>query len=104
MYKLTTDSLLPRPADELDFLSAHTVFIKGIAVPLYSRDKLMTSLLFAPQSHITPATTLQRCTNLLQIGWTDLVYRRFCRALIDWLLSEYDDVMRDDPRWISGGR
>lgn len=97
----TTDSLLPRPADELDFLSAHTVFIKGIAVPLYSRDKLMTSLLYAPQSHITPATTLQRCTNLLQIGWTDLVYRRFCRALIDWLLSEYDDVMRDDPRWIS---
>jgi len=96
----TTDSLAPRAADELDFLSAHTVFIKGIAVPLYSRDKLMTSLLFAPQSKITPATTLQRCTNLLQIGWTDLVYRNFCRQLIAWLLQEYDDVLKENPQWI----
>lgn len=96
----TTDCMEPRRACELDFLSAHTVFIKGIAVPLYSRDKLMTSLLFAPQSHITPATTLQRCTNLLQIGWSDLVFRDFCRGLIAWLLQEYDDVLRDDPRWI----
>ncbi len=96
----TTDSMEPREAADLDFLSAHTVFVKGIAVPLYSRDKLMTSLLFAPQSHITPATSLQRCTNLLQIGWTDIVFRNFCRAFIAWLLSEYDSVLRDDPRWI----
>lgn len=96
----TTDSMFPRPACELDFLSAHTVFVKGIAVPLYSRDKLMTSLLFAPQSHITPATSLQRCTNLLQIGWTDLPFRHVCRAFIAWLLQEYDDVLKDDPRWI----
>jgi len=96
----TTDSLKPRVAADLDFLSAHTVFIKGCAVPLYSRDKLMTSLLFAPQKHITPATTLQRCTNLLQIGWTDLPFRKFCRALIEWLLQEYDHVLIDDPRWI----
>ncbi len=96
----TTDSYSPRPAEDLDFLSAHTVFIKGIAVPIYSRDKLMTSLLFAPQSHITPATSLQRVTNLLQIGWTDLVFRDVCRRFINWLLSEYDQVLRDDPRWI----
>lgn len=96
----TTDSLIARPADELDFLSAHTVFIKGIAVPIYSRDKLMTALLFAPQTHITPATSLQRCTNLLQIGWTDVIYRNFCRAFIQWLLQEYDSVLKDDPRWI----
>lgn len=96
----TTDSLEPRIAEDLDFLSAHTVFIKGCAVPLYSRDKLMTSLLFAPQKHITPATTLQRCTNLLQIGWTDLPFRQFCRELISWLIAEYDHVLIDDPRWI----
>jgi len=96
----TTDSMKPRPACELDFLSAHTVFIKGIAVPLYSRDKLMTSLLFSPQSHITPAVTLQRCTNLLQIGWTDIPFRVVCRSLIAWLLQEYDRVLKDDPRWI----
>lgn len=96
----TTDSMTARPADELDFLSAHTVFIKGVAVPLYSRDKLMTALLFAPQKRITPATSLQRVTNLLQIGWTDVIYRNFCRAFIAWLLQEYDKVLLDDPRWI----
>lgn len=96
----TTDSLKPRLAEDLDFLSAHTVFIKGVAVPLYSRDKLMTSMLFAPQAHITPATTLQRCTNLMQIGWTDLVFRKFCRSLIEWLLMEYDHVLKDNPQWI----
>lgn len=96
----TTDSMKPREACDLDFLSAHTVFIKGIAVPLYSRDKLMTSLLFAPQKNITPATSLQRCTNLLQIGWSDLIFRKFCRSFIAWLLSEYDSVLRDNPRWI----
>jgi hypothetical protein len=96
----TTDSMSPRLAEDLDFLSAHTVFIKEKAVPLYSRDKLMTSLLFSPQAHITPAVTLQRCTNLLQIGWTDLVFRKFCRALIAWLIQEYDEVLKDTPNWI----
>lgn len=96
----TTDCLDARPAQDLDFLSAHTVFVKGIALPLYARNKLMTSLLFAPQKRISPAVTLQRCTNLLQIGWTDLVFRKFCRDLIDWLLQEYDEVLKDDERWI----
>ncbi len=96
----TTDSMEPRDPIDLDFLSAHTVIVKGVAVPLYDRNKLMTSLLYAPQKRITPATTLQRCTNLLQIGWTDIPFRKFCRALIDWLLSEYDKVMIEDPRWI----
>lgn len=96
----TTDSMISRPASELDFLSAHTVFIKGIAVPLYSRDKLMSALLHAPQKKIQPATSLQRCTNLLQIGWTDLVFRNFCRDFIAWLLMEYDEVLREDERWI----
>ena len=33
----TTDSLEPRPASELDFLSAHTIFYLGQAVPVYDR-------------------------------------------------------------------
>jgi hypothetical protein len=56
----TTDSMEPRPAEELDFLSAKTVFIDGVAVPVYERAKMMASLLYAPQAHITPATTLER--------------------------------------------
>jgi len=96
----TTDSLEPRPAIELDFLSAHTVFLKGYAVPLYDRNKLMQSLLYAPMKHLTPETSLQRVNNLLQIGWTDLPFRRFCREFISWLLCKYDDTLKDDQRWI----
>jgi hypothetical protein len=96
----TTDSLVARPASELDFLSAHTVFLRGDAVPLYDRNKLMQSLLYAPQDKITPETTLQRVTNLLQIGWTDLPFRKFCNDIITWLLERYDHVLKDDSRWI----
>jgi hypothetical protein len=97
----TTDSLEPRPAEDLDFLSAHTVFIAGKAVPLYDREKLMTSLLYAPKKDLTPATTLERCAGLLSIGWVDIPFRRFCKEVIEWLLEEYDEVLRDEPRWIA---
>ncbi len=96
----TTDSMEARPAVELDFLSAHTVFLKGYAVPLYDRNKLMQSLLYAPKKQLTPETSLQRVNNLLQIGWTDLPFRKFCREFIAWLLWKYDDVLKDDTRWI----
>jgi len=96
----TTDSLEPRTAKELDFLSAHTVFLKGLAVPLYARDKLMNSCLFAPREHITPSTTLERVAALLSVGWTDLPFRTFCREVIDWLLYKYDHILADDPKWI----
>jgi len=96
----TTDSLEPRLPEELDFLSAHTVFIRNKAVPLYDRNKLMQSLLYAPQAHLTPETTLMRVTCLLQVGWTDLPFRKFCRGLIDFLLQEYDHLLKDDQRWI----
>lgn len=96
----TTDSLEPRPMSELDFLSARTVFMEGKAVPLYDRNKLMQSLLFAPQEHITPETTLTRVCALLQIGWTDLPFRRYCRALIAFLLERYDRLLMNDQRWI----
>jgi len=95
----TTDSLLPRKAIELDFLSAHTVFIHGVAVPLYERAKLMSSLLYAPKKNLEPSTTLERTAAMLSIGWTDLPFRRFCRELIEWLLFKYDEVCKEDPRW-----
>jgi hypothetical protein len=97
----TTDSLEPRKAEDLDFLSAHTIFIDGVAVPVYSRVKLMTSLLYAPKEGIGPAVTLERAAALLSVGWTDLVFRRFCRKLIRWLLKKFDDVLFEDARWIT---
>jgi len=96
----TTDSLEPRPAEELDFLSAKTVFLDGQAIPVYDRTKMMTTLLYAPKLHMTPATTLQRTAALLTVGWTDLPFRKFCRQLIKWLLEKFDDVLADDERWI----
>lgn len=96
----TTDSMKPRKPAELDFLSAHTVFLRGMAVPVYSREKLMTSLLYAPYLHHTPATTLERTAAMLSVGWTDLPFRTFCRELIAWLLAEFDSTLHDDERWI----
>lgn len=96
----TTDSLDSRRASELDFLSAHTVFIKGMAVPLYSREKLLASLLYAPKEHLTPAVTLERTAGMLCIGWTDLPFRKFCRDLIDWLMLNYDKVLQEDEKWM----
>lgn len=96
----TTDSMEPRRVEDLDFLSAHTVFIGGRAVPLYSRNKLMQSLLFADSKHLTPETTLTRVCCILQIGWTDLPLRKYCRELINFLLQKYDKVLANDQRWI----
>jgi hypothetical protein len=96
----TTDSMEPRVPEDLDFLSAKTIFIDGVAVPLYERAKLMTSLLYAPKKHITPATTLERTAAMLTIGWTDIPFRKFCRDVIEWLLIKYDNILYDDERWI----
>ncbi len=96
----TTDSMEPRCPEDLDFLSAQTVFLDGVAVPLYERAKLMNSLLYAPRKNITPATTLERTAAMLSIGWTDIPFRKFCREVIEWLLIKYDPILYDDPRWI----
>jgi len=96
----TTDSMEPRVPEELDFLSARTIFLDGVAVPLYERAKLMSSLLYAPKKHITPATTLERTAAMLTIGWTDIPFRKFCREVMDWLMEKYDPILYDDPRWI----
>jgi hypothetical protein len=96
----TTDSLLPRPAEELDFLSAKTLFYKGVAVPIYDRTKLMTSLLYSETKQQSPAYTLLRAAALLQVGWTDVQFRRFCRNFIEWLLDHFDDICLLDEDWI----
>jgi len=96
----TTDSMEPRNPRDLDFLSAHTVFLDGLAVPIYSRVKMMSTLLYAPKNHLTPSTTLQRVAALLSVGWIDPVFRKFCRHAIAWLLEKYDHIMYEEPTWI----
>jgi len=96
----TTDSLEPRLAEELDFLSAHTIFMNGMAVPIYDRKKLLAGLLYAPMAHITPAVTLTRVGSILLNGWTDIPMRNFCKAIIAWLFENYDKVLAEDQDWI----
>jgi len=95
----TTDSLEPRPVEELDFLSAHTTFINGVAVPLYEREKLLTSLLYTEQPR-NPAYSLIRICAILRAGWVDEGMRRYARAYIDYLLKRFDHILYNDPDWI----
>ena len=97
----TTDSIEPRIAEDLDFLSAHTVFLRNMAVPTYERAKLMTSLLYAKSEHLTPAKTMERLGGLTINGWTDLPMRKFCRDFYRWLIYKYDKTCAEDPDWIT---
>jgi len=96
----TTDSLDPRPPVELDFLSAHTVFINGKAVPLYDREKLLTSLLYSSAPN-DPAYTLVRACALLRVGWADIPTRGYLKELIQWLMKKYNRMLLDDPDWVA---
>lgn len=96
----TTDSLEPRRAAELDFLSAHTTLLKGVYVPVYDRRKLMTSLLFVNKEKMQAAFTLERTAAMLRVGWTDPLFRKFCRSLIVWLLAHFDKTLHDDVDWM----
>lgn len=96
----TTDSMKPRSAKELDFLSAHTIFFKGKAVPVYDRAKLMTSLLYSPTHEHSPAVTLTRAAAMLTVGWTDHQFRHFCRDFIEWLMNKFDKICSLDRDWI----
>jgi len=95
----TTDSLKPRLAKDLDFLSAHTVFYMGKAIPIYNRNKLMQSMLYADKG-VKPALTLQRACALLQIGWSNISLRNYLEKLIDYLIEKYDKVLSNDHDWI----
>jgi len=94
----TTDCLDPRPVEELDFLSAFTVFIDGIAIPIYNREKLLTSLLYSRLPG-DPAYTLIRAAALLRVGWADVQVRGYLREFISWLVSSYGNVLRDSKEW-----
>jgi hypothetical protein len=96
----TTDSVFPRKARDLDFLSARFLPLKGVMVPLYDREKILNSVLYAPKKDHTPCVTLERTAALLANGWADIQLRKFCRALIKWLIETYDTVLREDAHWI----
>jgi len=94
----TTDCLDPRPLDELDFLSAHTVYIEGQAVPIYDRNKLLTSLLYS-RSPGDPAMAICRASAILRVGWADDNMRDYLNELIQYILEEYGDVLSGEPDW-----
>lgn len=97
----TTDSLEPRSAEELDFLSAKTIFYQGKAIPVYDRAKLMASLLYSETAQQKPSFTLLRAAALMQVGWSDTQFRHFCREFIQWLLDHFDEVCCEDADWLS---
>jgi hypothetical protein len=94
----TTDCLDPRPVEELDFLSAHTTFVDEVAVPLYDRTKLLTSLLYSRFPN-DPAYTLTRATALQRVGWADVPMRNYLQEFVSWMLDTYDSVLRDELTW-----
>lgn len=96
----TTDSLDPRPVEELDFLSAYTVFVDNVAVPLYNRQKLLTGLLYSRYPG-NPCMTLIRACAILRVGWADVPLRDYCWKLISWLVDQYGSVLECDPDWRS---
>jgi len=93
----TTDCMQARDVEELDFLSAHTTFVDGIAVPIYDRTKLLTSLLYTRFND--PAYTLVRATALQRVAWADAPMRNYLRDLVSWLVEEFDHVLHNDPNW-----
>jgi len=94
----TTDTYEPRTAEELDFLSAHTVFYKGFAIPLYDREKLLTSLLYSRQPD-NPSLTLTRAAAFLRVGWADSQARKYLKEIISWLVLKYGPVLSGTEEW-----
>lgn len=96
----TTDSLEPRVAEDLDYLSAHTCYISGVECPVYEYDKLLTSSLYCSKKLVSPAHSLTRVAGILINGWTNLYYRDFARGFIAYLLEQFDEVLHNDEDWI----
>jgi len=96
----TSDTYEARAPEDLDYLSAHTVYMKGFAVPQYDRRKILTSLLYSNRQKHTPANALTRTCGMLVCGYTDVTLRKFLREVISWLLVKFDRVCHDDPEWI----
>jgi len=95
----TTDCMESRSADELDYLSAHTVYMGTCAVPIYDHTKILTSLLYSAKKAQTPILALNRCNGLLINGYTNPWCRKFLRQYQEWLLEKYDQVLAEDAEW-----
>lgn len=92
-----TSNWEPRPAEDLDFLSATFYKIPdyGIHVPRYDTDKFWVSLYYT--RHRDPAMTLTRALALYSIGYWDESFRVRMKAFIDWLIAKFKH--RSDPAW-----
>lgn len=88
----------PRPVEELDFLSQHTVFVEGVAIPLPEREKLLTSLLYTEHPN-NPTMTLVRAGAYLRVAWADKELCAYLRELCTWLINHYGDVLIGDIAW-----
>lgn len=89
-----TDHWEPRPASQLDFLSANfhpTVY--GM-VPLYNTDKLLVSLYYSRKRD--PCDTLIRACALHVIGFWDKHFRGVMSDFIKWLIKKYSYRVDDD--------
>lgn len=95
----TTDSLSPLPVDKLDFLSARFMDMGGIKVPVYQRERFMTTLLYSAKKKQTPAYTLERLGQILSIGWCDPVLRDYCRELQSYIVKKYQLIYQNDKSW-----
>jgi hypothetical protein len=95
---LTSEHIEPQPVENLGFLSAHTAFMYGMAIPIYDRGKLLTSLLYSERPD-DPSYTLIRACALLRVGWADVELRHYMRNLISYLMDRFDPVLCTDPDW-----
>lgn len=98
----TTDTYDPRPADQLDYLSAETIWLGNRAVPKYPIEKLMASLAYA-KDH-SPPVALAKAAALRMNGWTNLDFLTYINKYIQFLLKKYacldngDDVLCEQWR------
>lgn len=95
----TTDCMEAREADELDYLSAHTVYIGNIAVPIYDHTKILTSLLYSKKEKQSPIQALDRVNGMYIGGYTNPWCRQILSQYRNWLIESYDKVLAEDLEW-----
>ncbi len=95
----TTDCMEAREADELDYLSAHTVYIGNIAVPIYDHTKILTSLLYSKKERQSPIQALERVNGMYIGGYTNPWCRQILSQYRSWLIESYDKVLAEDLEW-----
>jgi hypothetical protein len=96
---MTTPCEEPRKATEVQYLSANTIELGGVYVPVWDRNKLMVSLIYSEKHLDDVVLTLQRVAGILLVGWTDPFVRRLCREIIEFLDEHAADALENDPAW-----